>query len=132
MYVRRSTIARAVTWGVLAAALGGALAGCTVGSSVALKPQSHFSYPNSNVTPIGRVRGEATTQSIFAPNFMDADVELEAIQAALKEKGGDVLIDYVLSTKTTMIPLFILNVFVTTYTVEGTAAKMVIGKRELR
>ena len=127
MHVRRSTVARAVTW-VVAIVL---LSGCTVGSGVALKPQSHFSYPNSNVTPLGRVTGEASTSGLV-PVTYDADLEEEAIQIALKEKGGDILIDYLATTTITMFPLLLLNIYTTTVRVDGTAAKMTIGQQRLR
>ncbi len=125
---RSSRWLHATLVGVLLASV----AGCTVQSAVALKPQSHFTSPNSNVTPIGRVQGEASVSSIFAPPVSDADAEEEAIQMALKEKSGDVLIDYTLSTRTILVPLVFLNIFTTTYHVEGTAAKAEIGRRQLR
>lgn len=127
MPVRRSAVARAVSWVVLSVLL----AGCTVGSGVALKPQSHFSYPNSNVTPLGRVTGEASTSGLL-PVTYDADLEEEAIQTALKEKGGDILIDYIATTTITAFPLLIITVYTTTVRVDGTAAKMTIGRQQLR
>lgn len=127
MPVRLSAVARAVSWVVLSVLL----AGCTVGSGVALKPQSHFSYPNSNVTPLGRVTGEASTSGLL-PVTYDADLEEEAIQIALKEKGGDILIDYVATTTITAFPLLIITVYTTTVRVDGTAAKMTIGQQQLR
>jgi len=105
------------------------LSGCTIGTGAYISPQSHFDFPNSNVIPIGSVRGEATTSG-FYPAIMDANLKQEAIQNALKQKGGDLLIDatYYYSVKS----MCILPLYITTITVEGTACKMEIGKQELK
>jgi hypothetical protein len=106
--------------------------GCSVGSGFRLISQSHFDYPNSNVTPLGRVQAEGSTTNLFYPTVEDLDLMEEVIQAALKQKGGDVLLDYLWTFKITMVPLLIVNVFTTTYKVDGTAAKMEIGKKPIR
>lgn len=105
--------------------------GCTVGSSAWLYPQSHFDYPNSNVVPLGRVQGEATGSVGLIPTSMDADLMEEAIQKALQQKGGDLLVDYTGTTIIKMYPLVFLNLYQTTFMVEGTAAKMEVGKQIL-
>lgn len=115
--------------GVLAVLVSCA-AGCTAGSGFSLRPQSHFDYPNSNVVPLGRVQAEVSKTSLFFPQVLDADLQEEVIHKALKQKGGDILLDYVLKTEITMVPLVFLNFFTTTYKVDGTAARMKIGKRE--
>lgn len=106
-------------------------AGCSMGSFVMFFPQSHFSYPNSNVVPIGPATGETSTVSLFIPVFWDADMQEEALAKAIKQKGGDMLIDYVGTTEITMFPLMFINVYMTTYKVEGTVAKMELGKQIL-
>ena len=106
--------------------------GCSVQTGVRLMPQSHFDYPNSNVTPLGRVEASVSTTSIFVPTLMDGDTMEEVIQTALKQKGGDILIDYLMTIDVTMIPIPILTIYTTTYKVDGTAAKMEIAKRPLR
>jgi len=106
-----------------------ALYGCTVGTGAYISPQSHFDFPNSNVIPIGNVRGEATTSGFF-PAIMDADLKQQAIQEALKQKGGDLLIDatFYYNVKS----MCIIPIYTTTISVEGTACKMLIGKKELK
>lgn len=105
-----------------------AVAGCTVGSGALLQPQSHFDFPNSNVIPLGKVHGEATAVSFF-PSPMDADLQEQAVQSALKQKGGDILIDYTYSYK--IVSLMIIPIYTTTIRVDGTACKMEIGEQEL-
>lgn len=102
--------------------------GCTQHYLVGFIPQSHFDYPNSNVIPIGRVVGEASVTKIFMPPFPTAELEEEAVQNALKQKGGDVLINYAKFQDMTTILGFISTL---TIRVEGTAAKMEIGKQKL-
>lgn len=102
--------------------------GCTVGSAISLRPQSHFDYPNSNVTPLGRVQAEGSTVNFLFPVVTDADLREEVIQKALKQKGGDILIDYLLKAEISSFLFF----YTTTYKVEGTAAKMVVGKKTLQ
>jgi len=106
------------------------LAGCTTMNSVDLNPQSRFDYPNSNVYPLGKVVGKASTSSIFMPPFLSSEVEEAAIKNALAQKpGADLLINYTGIAKVTMVPF--LSVYTLTYEVEGTAAKMNIGTQKL-
>lgn len=107
------------------------VSGCSMGSFVTFLPQSNFSYPNSNVTPIGAAKGESSTWSVFFPVFSDADMQQEAIEQAVKSKGGDMLIDYVGTSRITMYPLGPIYIYQTTYIAEGTVAKMEIGKQIL-
>jgi hypothetical protein len=106
--------------------------GCSVGSGARLIPQSYFDYPNSNVTPLGRVQAELSTSNFFYPKIEDPDLMEEVIQAALKQKGGDLLLDYLFTYQIMMVPIPFLTVFTTTYKVDGTAAKMEIGKQSIR
>jgi hypothetical protein len=110
------------------------ITGCVAGTAAFLKPQSHFDFPNSNVIPLGKVQGEASKTDFIIANPFDADVQEEAIQNALKQKGGDLLIDYVTYYKVTFIPFIpIVNWFYfTTIKVDGTACKMEIGEKTLK
>ena len=108
------------------------VSGCTVGSGVSLYPQSHFDYPNSNIIPIGQVQAEVSGAVGLHPTIMDADLMEEVIMKALQQKGGDLLIDYNLSIRIKMYPLLIFNLYETVYRVNGTAAKMEVGKQILR
>lgn len=108
------------------------LSGCTVASSAWLWPQSHFDYPNSNIVPIGRVQAEVSGGMSLYPSPMDADIMEQVINDALKQKGGDILVDYTLTTIVKLYPFVIISLYETTYRVDGTAAKMEIGKKTLR
>src|SRR5712691_1130516 len=96
---------RVISRALFAMSLAAGFTGCTVVSSAWLYPQSHFDYPNSNVIPLGSTRGEATKTAVFFPTIMDGDLKQEAIQSALQAKGGDILIDFVQSTKVVYIPI---------------------------
>lgn len=113
-----------------AAVLALGLSGCTVMHTTVPIAQSHFSYPNSNVSPIGHAVGTATSGGLV-PVMMDPDLEEKAIAQAIASKGGDMLVDYKMSTKVTMIPLMFIMIYTTTVKVEGTVAKMTIGKQKL-
>lgn len=107
------------------------MSGCTMIHMSYPVAQSHFQYPNSNVTPMGHTSGSATTVG-FMPAIQDADMEEKAINMALAKTGGDLLIDYHLTTDVKLIPLMFIQLYATTVTVEGTSAKMEIGKQLLR
>lgn len=124
-------IMRSTTFIGILLCLAFAVAGCTIGTGAVLKPQSHFDFPNSNVIPLGKAHGKATSAPSLYPIVMDADLHEEAVQNALRQKGGDILIDYTYSYKITMFPLMFLSVYTTTVTVDGTACKMEIGEQEL-
>lgn len=105
--------------------------GCTMKMGM-LQPNSHFAYPNSNVEPLGRVTGSASKTRVFSAAVVDKEMIDVAYADALKQKGGDLLINYKASTNTTMIPLPFIPIFITEYTVDGTAAKMTVGRQELK
>lgn len=105
--------------------------GCVIGGTADKLPQSHFSFPNSNVTPIGPARAQSTQTTIFFPTYITGQLEEDAYRQALQGTGGDLLIDGTKWTVVRMIPIPYIPVYITTYTVEGTAAKMTVGKKEL-
>ena len=104
------------------------MVGCshTIGDFI---PNSHFAYPNSNVEPLGQVTAEVSKTRFLITKAVDKDFIEEVMNAALKEKGGDVLLNYKMTTTTTAYPFFITT---TTLRLDGTAAKMTIGRKELR
>jgi len=69
------------------------LIGCsfTVGDFV---PNNKFAFPNSNVEPIGFVSAEVTKIGFFNAVSVDKAFLDEVMSKALKEKGGDLLINY--------------------------------------
>ena len=108
-----------------------ALAGCSIKVSQ-LQPNTHFAYPNGNITPLGRVSAETSRTRIFIAKAVDQEMMDEVIGKALKEKGGDLMINAKVSTTVTMVPLVFINIFTTTLRVDGTAAKQVVGQQQLR
>lgn len=94
------------------------------------EPNSHFAFPNSNVTPLGQVSAEVSRTSFFIAKVVDKEMLDEVLNKALKEKGGDVLINYKLTTTVTTFP--IIPIIITSIRVDGTACKMTIGRQELK
>ncbi|HKI73580.1 MAG TPA: hypothetical protein VJ998_02995 [Pseudomonadales bacterium] len=123
--VAGDTMNKRSIWGALVLL---ALAGCTQSFFTGTRPQSNFDYPNSNVTPLGHVSGSASTSAFFGTPFVTSDLEQRAIQNAISKKpGADLLINY----ETFQDRSGFLFVHSLTYRVEGTAAKMEIGRQDL-
>nr|VFK53138.1 MAG: hypothetical protein BECKTUN1418F_GA0071002_101711 [Candidatus Kentron sp. TUN]VFK53976.1 MAG: hypothetical protein BECKTUN1418E_GA0071001_101911 [Candidatus Kentron sp. TUN]VFK56073.1 MAG: hypothetical protein BECKTUN1418D_GA0071000_10417 [Candidatus Kentron sp. TUN] len=104
------------------------LSACTKSYVVGFDPQSHFEYPNSNIIPLGKVKGEASESFFLTPPIPSSRLQKAAIDNALEKKvGSDILINFVETYDITSVP------FITTltYRVEGTAAKMEIGSQKL-
>ena len=106
------------------------LLGCTSTYFLKLEPQTHFTYPDSTITRLGRVNGQASRSSfLFFGNLdIDSQLKLDAINNALSKKPGAELIinpAYFLS-----ITSYLLGTKMV-YQVDGQAAKADIGKREL-
>jgi len=123
------TVIRFITFGLSIFLSILALGGCTIYQGAWLHPQSHFDYPNSNIVPLGHAVGEANKDSIFVPVVYDADLWQDAVNNAIQQKKGDILIDYILAIEVTTFPL--LPIYFTTYKVDGTVVKMEIGKQIL-
>lgn len=103
-------------------------------------PQSHYTFPNSNVIPIGTASGKArrSGDNNRFPDIQSANQE--AMDQAIASKGGDLLlnatIDGTLTTKTTTYirgTSFSINIdYDYDAVVQGTVAKMEIGKQILK
>lgn len=106
-----------------------ALSGCTfkVGDFV---PNNRFAFPNSNVECMGNVSAEVSKMGFFNAVSVDKALIDDVMNQALKEKGGDLLINYKMETSVTSYA--ILPIFQTTFRVEGTACKMTVGRQELK
>ena len=103
--------------------------------------QSHFTYPNSNVIPIGKVKGSArasgTLQSF--PNIGDT-INRAMKQAIGSKSGADLLLNIIQSGTITTYSTtgmrndeFFYDVrYELEVVVEGTAAKMEVGRQNLR
>ena len=119
-----------VRYGVVLAILGLGSA-CTVTSGRYI-PSSRFTYPNSNVVSLGNVTGESARWSIITAATIDGTVAQEAIRQALRQKGGQMLINFTMTTTTTTIPTpFFIPIYRTSFRVEGMACSMDVGIQKL-
>ena len=104
------------------------LYGCTQTLYMGRAPQVHFTYPNANVTPMNRVKGEFQVVKFLGTPVVTSDVMKGAYDDALrKASGADVLINVDLWQKIT--PLFLVTIM--KFQVEGTAAKQSVGEQEI-
>lgn len=93
-----------------------------------LVPNSHYVYPNSNVTPLGQTSSQIKkTGFLFPPTFKAKDVDQLYNNALAKYAGADLLIDYNIDTKITSF--FIFHFLKTS--IVGTAAQMEVGKQDI-
>lgn len=91
-------------------------------------PQTHFSFPNANVTPLNKVSGQSSRVKLLMPPMVSSAMVNEAYSDALsKSQGADGLINVDIYQKQTS--LMIINI--TKYIVIGTAVKQEIGKQKL-
>ncbi len=95
--------------------------------------KTHFAYPNSNVTPLGAVSSSISKSAIFLPpQINEADIKQLMDQAFSQKAGADLVINYKLDTTVTMIPLVFINFYKLEMKLDGTAAKMEVGIKELQ
>ncbi len=106
------------------------LSGCTITQGF-FALNSDYAYPNSNITPLKRVSATMAKTSFFPPpNLTPQDVEQLIEQALSQTADADLMIDYTTHTAITyyLIPIY----WKMTVTIEGIAAKMVVGEQELK
>ena len=104
-----------------------ALNGCMSMSFGSNIPNVNFVYPNSNVTALGQVHAEKSKFMIFfVPTFKKADYE-KLMADAMAQKGGNTIINAKMVTTTTSVAIF----YTLKVTLDGTAAKMEVGKQKL-
>ena len=106
--------------------------GCVIPAGSTRIPQSHFVYPNSNVTAVGE---QATGQRkklcgllVFSWNGFKPEVTEEAYDQALRNSGGDLLINASENRSTFWFPYLFM---VCTTKVIGTPARMEVGLQHL-
>lgn len=118
---------------ILFAALALLSSGCTQTYYIGRFPQSHFTYPNANVTPMTKVNGRSTTKfKLFVPPSVTSNVVSEAYSDALsKAQGADLLINVDAYHKVTQVPIPFITLFFSKYIVDATSAKQEIGKQAL-
>lgn len=112
----------------LAAACGVLTGACTVGTSVRFAPQSHYVFPGQDIKPIGNVSVSEVPIpggiGFFMPKAMSAKMEKQLYDKAIASSpGADLIVDYVQTSKIQMIAFPPIVLFLTTYSLEGTAAK---------
>ena len=95
-------------------------------------PQTHFSYPNSNVKSLGPVKVTMKQPGSFmVPRIQTgADDERLYNQALSKVSGANVVLDYVRTTTLYVWPLP--AIYWTEEVFEGTAARMETGQQGLQ
>ena len=110
--------------------VGITVSGCST-TAGGIRLQSHFAYPNSNVTPLGQVQVVKSKGNFLVPWTAKKDDVTGLLKEALAQKpGADLLVDCTLDTKLTMMP--IIPYYTTTVTLKGTAAKMEVGEQDLQ
>jgi hypothetical protein len=96
-----------------------------VGQMVA---NSHYVYPNSNVTALGKAYSEKSKMMILIPpNMSKKDYEQILNSAISKYPDGDILIDYGFDTKYTNYIIF----WSMKTSVSGTVASMEVGMQDV-
>ena len=110
------------------------LGGCQTIATSDIMPASHFAFPNSNVKALGHVSAGVSKVSIYIPRQITAKDILIAMNNALAQQpGSDLLIDVKTDSKLRIInPLLYFPFYVTSYSIDGTAAKMEVGDQELK
>lgn len=92
------------------------------------QPSTHFAYPNSNVQPLGHISASVSEGAFLIPPSLDKEKVLKLMSDALSEKpGADMIINYRLDTTYTVYPFYTVQ----TVKLDGTAAKMELGEKEL-
>jgi len=120
------TARRAIVPAALAAVL---LTGCGTSSNI-LTVQSNYTYPNGDYEMLGRAYAEQKHTSVFSAKVMDREAFLSLQQQALATKpGADFLVDYLISTEVTQLPVLTLA----TFKLEGTAVRFrELGRQNYR
>ncbi|UFS71720.1 hypothetical protein LPW11_05880 [Geomonas sp. RF6] len=104
--------------------------GCTLKSGNFVD-KSRFAYPNSNIKALGSTKISKTkTAAIIPPDWSKEEIDALYAEALKKYPGADMLVNYKADTTTTfpLVPLY----WWSTIELEGTAAKMTIGKKDLK
>lgn len=105
----------------------GLLSSCSI-TQGSVVPTSHYVYPNSNVTPLGHTSAEVKKFGfILPPRFRARDLDRLYGDAMSRHQGSDILIDSKVDSRNTF--LFIFHFM--KVTIDGTAAKMEVGKQDI-
>ena len=94
--------------------------------------RSHYVYPNSNVEPIGQTQAVLEKSSVvLTPQIDRGEIETLIEKAISKRPDADILIDYKTNTKRSSYGIGIITYNKLQVTVEGTAADMEVGEKDL-
>ena len=89
---------------------------------------THFAYPNSNITPLGHIKATSKQGSFLIPPELTKDDIQKLMNDALAQKpGADMIVNYRLDTTYTLFPFYYLREI----KIEGTAAKMQLGEQNI-
>jgi hypothetical protein len=113
------------------------IAACTGPSVYVPMPQSNFVPPNSTAANTQQhVKATVSSTYIYPfqnPIIPDARQQREVYAKALQGSDGDLITDGYFAVRSTLIPLFFIQVYNVESTVEGTAVRVVeIGRRPLQ
>lgn len=109
--------------GVVVAIAIVALAACTTEYPLGFSAQSHFTYPDSTVTPIRNVSGSASESTFNGQIQVTGQMKQEAIDSALAgTPNANVLLNYQEDVKITSIWIYFGMLDFLEYSVEGVAA----------
>jgi hypothetical protein len=90
----------------------------------------YFTYPNSNVEPLGKVKASVSKGGFFSVDLTEEDL-IELLDEALaQQQGADNIINYTLTTELTnfvFVPYFTVET-----TIEGQAVKMEVGEKNVQ
>lgn len=93
-----------------------------------LDTNNRYTFPNSNVAPLGYVSAEVTKTDFFWSSGADREMRDQVLRAALAQKHADMIIDYKWTTEVTAYPLFITT---TRLRLDGTAASADLGGQDV-
>ena len=112
---------------MMAVALAVVVTSCSITQGTVV-PNTHYVYPNSNVTPLGSTSSQISKFGFFfPPTFKTKDLDKLYGDALSRHSGADLLLDCKVDSKNTSLVIFY---FMKT-TLAGTAAKMEVGKQDI-
>ena len=117
-------------WSLSLMACVGLAIGCTAKFG-AQQLNTQFVYPNSNVKILGPVTASITKQGIMGWGTIPTADEVRSVydEALAERQGANVLVNF---SEETAITTYMGFWATSTYTIEGDAAHMEVGKQRLR
>ena len=104
------------------------LLGCSM-TSGSFSPSTNFTYPNSDVTPLGHVHVTAKEGAFLVAPVLTKEKIVKLLDDALGQKpGADMIVNYSIDTTYTIYPFYTTQEI----SLDGTAVKMQVGQKELK